>query len=99
MSHDYAFYLYLRCAFLFLSIAINCPTLNDPLYGSIRYIGSGFGAIVRYSCDRGFNLVGDSSRICKSYGEWSGSDPTCVEGWLIGTISALATLTVHGSAF
>ena len=50
--------------------------------GNIRYIGQGFGAIVRYRCDQGYRLVGDASRTCKSDGLWSGLDPVCIGGKL-----------------
>ena len=30
-----------------------------------------------YSCDPGYTLVGDSTRICQATGNWSGRAPTC----------------------
>ncbi len=30
-----------------------------------------------YTCESGYILSGDSSRICQSDSIWSGSEPTC----------------------
>ena len=39
--------------------------------------GTTFGQNATYSCDPGYNLVGDSTRTCQATREWSGSAPTC----------------------
>ena len=35
------------------------------------------GVIANYSCTDGFTLVGSSSRVCQSNGQWSGNAPVC----------------------
>ena len=35
------------------------------------------GQNATYSCNTGYNLVGDSIRTCQRTGNWSGSAPTC----------------------
>ena len=35
------------------------------------------GGVANYTCDPGFILVGDRTRICGSDGTWSGMAPTC----------------------
>ena len=35
------------------------------------------GGVATYSCDFGFFLVGNRTRICSSDGTWSGMAPTC----------------------
>ena len=35
------------------------------------------GGVANYTCDPGFVLVGDHTRICGSDGTWSGMAPTC----------------------
>ncbi|XP_003387839.1 PREDICTED: sushi, von Willebrand factor type A, EGF and pentraxin domain-containing protein 1-like isoform X2 [Amphimedon queenslandica] len=55
----------------------DCPRLTAPENGELRYIGSGFGELVRYSCFPGYTLVGAVSRTCKSDGQWSGAAPIC----------------------
>ena len=42
--------------------------------GSVSVRGT---AIAVYSCDQGFELVGDSTRECMNNLTWSGSSPTC----------------------
>ena len=38
---------------------------------------STFGAMATYTCDEGFNLIGNSTRLCQADGSWKGTDPTC----------------------
>ena len=39
--------------------------------------GTKLGAIVRYSCKRGYKLKGRSTRKCKQTGRWNSRAPTC----------------------
>ena len=67
----------LRNIFLILT-ALDCGTLTDPDNGQVDHTaGTTFGQTATYSCNTGYNLVGDSSRTCHSKGNWSGSAPTC----------------------
>ena len=62
---------------------MDCGSLNDPGNGSVNHTsGTTFGQTITYSCNTGYNLVGDSTRTCQATGEWSGSAPTC-EGTLL----------------
>ena len=56
---------------------INCGDPGVPSNG--RRTGDNFGvrSTVTYQCNRGFVLVGSSSRTCQESGQWSGSLPTC----------------------
>ena len=57
---------------------MNCSTLTDPANGQVSHTaGTTFRQTATYSCDTGYNLVGDSTRICHDTGVWSGSAPTC----------------------
>ena len=61
-----------------LFIAVNCSTLNNPANGQVSHTaGTTFGQTATYSCDTGYNLVGDSIRTCQATGVWSESEPTC----------------------
>ncbi|XP_061525630.1 sushi, von Willebrand factor type A, EGF and pentraxin domain-containing protein 1 isoform X5 [Phycodurus eques] len=45
------------------------------------YVSGGdysFGAVVAYSCDKGFLIQGEKRRTCKADGEWAGVLPSCV---------------------
>ena len=57
---------------------MDCGSLTDPANGQVDLTaGTTFGQTATYSCNTGYNLVGDSTRTCQATGEWSGSAPTC----------------------
>ena len=60
-----------------LFIAILCPPLDDPPYGSVKLTGRKPGSIARYECDKHLKLVGDATRKCLYNGYWSGKEPVC----------------------
>ena len=52
------------------------PNIDSPSYG--------LGSVAAYSCNTGFGLVGQTTRVCEdtnggtvTTGTWSGSEPTC----------------------
>ena len=58
--------------------AVDCSTLPDPANGSVSHTtGTTFGQTATYSCNPGYNLVGDCTRVCQATTVWSGSAPTC----------------------
>ena len=58
--------------------AVECGTLTSPLNGHVNHnTGTTFGQTATYSCNTGYNLVGDSTRTCQATAVWSGSAPTC----------------------
>ena len=64
--------------------AVECGTLTNPTNGQVTYTGrTTFGQTATYSCNRGYNLVGDNTRTCQANGVWSGSIPIC-QGMLLG---------------
>ena len=60
-----------------LFAAVSCGTLTNPANGQVTHTTGMFGQTATYSCDTGYNLVGDSNRSCQATGVWSGSTPTC----------------------
>ena len=61
-----------------LFTAVDCGTLINPANGQVSHTaGTIFGRTATYTCDTGYNLVGDNKRICQSAGVWSGNAPTC----------------------
>ena len=55
-----------------------CGVLPNPTNGQISHPnGTTVGQTATYSCDTGYNLVGDSIRMCQATGVWSRSEPTC----------------------
>ena len=62
---------------------MDCDTLSDPANGQVNQTaGTPFGQTATYSCNTGYNLVGNSTRTCQASGNWSGSAPTC-QGMLL----------------
>ena len=63
---------------LFLSKGVDCGTLSDPANGWVSHpSGTTFGQIAIYSCDPGYSLIGESTRICQVNATWSGIATTC----------------------
>ena len=76
-------------------IVVDCGNLTAPDNGSVTLTsGTTFGQTVTYSCNTGFNLVGDSTRTCQANGDWSGSAPTC-QGMLVNMISFFSYVHTH----
>ena len=56
---------------------VNCGTPNLPANGQVAYNGTVFESTANYSCDMGFKLIGNVTRVCQADGTWSDS-PTCI---------------------
>ena len=64
-------------------IVVNCGALTNPTNGQVSHTGgTTYGQTATYSCNTGYNLVGNSTRTCQATGMWSGSEPTC-QGMLL----------------
>jgi len=71
------FYNQLMYVFSLLT-AVDCGPLTDPANGQVSHPdGTTFGQTATYSCNTGYNLVGDSTRTCQATGNWSGNAPIC----------------------
>ena len=62
---------------LVLYLAKNCEELSNPNNGGVTYSETTYQSVATYSCDTGFELVGDRTRTCSAEGTWSGSQPGC----------------------
>lgn len=58
-------------------IAVDCGPLPDPDNGQVTVFETTFGSSAIYSCNPGFQLVGDARRICTDSGKWSEKEPAC----------------------
>ena len=55
-----------------------CPgDLTAPTNGAVTVNGVRTGDKAVYSCEDGFELVGDVMRTCMSNSQWSGEPPVC----------------------
>ena len=63
--------------YLLLSV-VDCGTLSNPANGQVNHTaGTTLGQTATYSCNTGYNLVGNINRTCQATGGWSGSVPAC----------------------
>ena len=68
---------------LLFFILLECPTLTDPNNGMLNCsLGEDGFATFRdtcsFTCNNGYELIGNTTRICQADGSWSGSDAVCV---------------------
>ena len=57
-------YMYHMCIYLLLTV-VNCGNLTNPTNGQVSYTaGTTLGQTATYSCNTGYNLVGNSTRTC-----------------------------------
>ena len=47
---------------------MDCDTLSDPANGQVSHSRTTLGQTATYSCNTGYNLVGDSTRMCQAMG-------------------------------
>lgn len=68
-----------------LVTAAYCSTPNSPVNGSVHsQTGTKLGSTLRFSCDQGFRLVGQSSATCtrtpQGIYQWNAPVPLCQGG-------------------
>ena len=54
-----------------------CSELSSPTNGQVTWTGLTSGSTANYTCDSGYQLIGEQTRTCLSTGMWSGQEPTC----------------------
>ena len=67
-----------------------CERLLDIANGRVVLSGLTVGSLASYTCNTGFNLVGNSARTCQSNGLWSGVEPFCTRESLYSYSSEVA---------
>ncbi|XP_017574246.1 sushi, von Willebrand factor type A, EGF and pentraxin domain-containing protein 1 isoform X1 [Pygocentrus nattereri] len=58
-------------------VPVRCSKPESIDRGYISGTNYSFGAVVAYSCDKGYYIRGEKRRTCKANGEWGGVLPTC----------------------
>ena len=56
---------------------MDCPNYTDFKNGRVSLSGVSVGDTATFTCNDGYELVGDSSLICLSDGTWDSSPPVC----------------------
>ena len=64
---------------LYINLIIDCGSLDHPEHGTVTHSSNAtsFEVEATYSCGLGYNLVGDTRRICQADGNWSNTEPEC----------------------
>ncbi|XP_035684197.1 P-selectin-like [Branchiostoma floridae] len=55
---------------------VQCSPQSPPTNGAVSG-GNSYGDLATFTCDTGYNLVGDNPLLCQADGTWSGTAPTC----------------------
>ena len=56
----------------------DCKYLRSVENGKVDIsMGTTFTSMATYSCNTGYQLRGDSTRLCQATGNWSGDQPSC----------------------
>uniref|UniRef100_A0A4W5JVA1 Sushi domain-containing protein n=1 Tax=Hucho hucho TaxID=62062 RepID=A0A4W5JVA1_9TELE len=58
-------------------VPVRCSKPSGIDRGYVSGTNYSFGAMVAYSCDKGFLIRGEKRRTCKANGEWGGVLPVC----------------------
>ena len=78
-----------------ISTVVDCGNLTAPANGQVDLTSrTTFGQTATYSCNTGYNLVGDSTRTCEATGNWSGSAPFC-QSMLLQGVSFLSYVHIQ----
>lgn len=85
--------------FSFDTSAIKCPAIFAPDQGSLDCSHDhgefSVGSTCRFSCNRGFELVGSTSVECTVSGSWSSPPPTCTGNDILTREAVLGVVSPH----
>ena len=56
---------------------VDCGGLPDPENGTATAADTTFNSTATFSCNDGYNLVGEETRRCLASGNWSANEPSC----------------------
>ena len=70
---------YVLCdVFTDIFVCVDCPSLNNITHGMVETpYGLSTGQNATYTCNHGYDIIGDRIRTCTENGNWSGSEPYC----------------------
>ena len=77
-------------------LPVKCSDPGIPENGQRFHTNFLFGSIVKYSCDIGYNIVGNDTIICSENGQWNTTIPICLSDestWTTSTSTATVIKT------
>ncbi|XP_072024065.1 sushi, von Willebrand factor type A, EGF and pentraxin domain-containing protein 1-like isoform X2 [Amphiura filiformis] len=57
---------------------VQCRIPVAPLNGHVYTNSTSYQSVIEYSCDPGYELIGDALQMCVADGDWSGVLPQCL---------------------
>ena len=60
-----------------LFVTVLCPDLDNPVNGTVTQSGNSEGDTATYTCDSGYELVGQQVLNCQANGTWDTHPPIC----------------------
>ncbi len=62
-----------------MHVCIVCTPLPAPENGAVDQLSpvTAF-SVATFTCDEGYDLEGSNRRLCRSSGQWTGSDTSCI---------------------
>ena len=67
----------LLCVCVHVLLGITCGHPGMPMNGTVTSNGTYVTSIAEFTCNFGFELIGDSQRVCQPSGIWSNMVPEC----------------------
>ncbi|XP_077973714.1 sushi, von Willebrand factor type A, EGF and pentraxin domain-containing protein 1-like isoform X2 [Styela clava] len=58
-------------------LKVSCPSPKEIHLGSVSSTGTKYGDVSTYSCDSGYEIIGEAIRTCEAKKRWSGRVPSC----------------------
>ena len=58
-------------------LGITCGDPGVPMNGSLTSNGTYVTSVAEFTCNFGFELIGDTQRVCQPNGIWSNMVPEC----------------------
>ena len=55
----------------------DCSSVTAPTNGEVSQPSTTYESVATYTCNRGYTLNGDATRVCGDDGTWNGTTPTC----------------------
>ena len=66
-----------------LFCAGHCPNVSEPVNGEMLLPGLLVDDIATFTCNTGYELVGEQTITCQTNGTWSNSPPVCLKHGMI----------------
>ncbi|XP_065203954.1 sushi, von Willebrand factor type A, EGF and pentraxin domain-containing protein 1-like, partial [Planococcus citri] len=60
-------------------VPVQCPTPENPLFGTAIFTSTSYNSVVSYECKYGYMLVGERTRRCGADKKWTAATPKCQE--------------------